>query len=80
MIERLKYRTYHPLYANVYFWRTYSQQEIDLIEEYDGKLFAYEMKWSQNKVIRPPSHWVETYKNLNFQVIHPDNYLQFILP
>lgn len=80
MLERLKVRTYRPLYANVYFWRTYQQQEIDLIEEHGGNLYGYEFKWSQNKVIHPPSQWMNTYKNSEFQVIHPDNYLEFVLP
>jgi hypothetical protein len=79
LIERLKFRTYHPLHANVYFWRTYKHQEIDLIEEHSGKLYGYEFKWSQNKLIHPPSDWIETYKNSEFQVIHPDNYLEFVL-
>jgi hypothetical protein len=79
-IERLKYRTYLPMYANIYFWRTYQQQEIDLIEEHGGKLYGYEFKWSHNKVVRPPSAWIETYKNSEFQVIHPDNYLEFVIP
>jgi predicted AAA+ superfamily ATPase len=80
LAERNKFRTYQPLYANVYFWRTYQQQEIDLIEEHGGKLYGYEFKWSQNKVIHAPSRWVETYKNSEFQVINPDNYLEFVLP
>jgi predicted AAA+ superfamily ATPase len=79
VIERLKYRAYHPLYANVYFWRTYQQQEIDLIEEHGGKLSGFEFKWSGNKVVRPPSRWIETYKSADYQVINPDNYLEFIL-
>jgi len=80
MLERLKYRAYHPLYANTYFWRTHQQQEIDLIEEYGGKLHGYELKWSPNKAIRPPSRWIETYKDSDFKVIHPDNYGEFVLP
>jgi predicted AAA+ superfamily ATPase len=80
VVERLKYRAYLPLHANIYFWRTYQQQEIDLIEEHDGKLFAYEFKWSQANAVRPPSRWVDTYPNSEFQVISPDNYLQFLLP
>jgi len=80
MTERLKYRAYLPLYANIYFWRTYKQQEIDLIEEYGGKLYGYEFKWSPNKAVRPPSHWIESYQNAEFKVIHPDNYSEFVLP
>jgi uncharacterized protein len=80
MIERLKTRAYRPLHANIYFWRTYQQQEIDLIEEHGGKLYGYEFKWSQKKLNHPPSRWIETYKNSEYQVIHPDNYLEFVLP
>jgi predicted AAA+ superfamily ATPase len=80
MMERLKERMYRPLYANVYFWRTYQQQEIDLIEEHSGKLYAYEFKWSPDKIVHPPTRWTETYKNSEFQVIHPNNYLEFLMP
>ena len=32
-----------------FFWRTTQQQEIDYIEERQGKLFAYEFKWNAMK-------------------------------
>lgn len=35
--------------SNFYFWRTYSQKEIDLIEEKEGKLFGFECKYSEKK-------------------------------
>lgn len=79
-IERLKYRSYTPLLANVYFWRTYQQQEIDLVEEHSGKLFGYEFKWSAGRSVRAPSLWGETYPDSEFQVVHPENYLEFVLP
>lgn len=44
-IERLKRQEYLQEQSNNYFWRTYSQKEIDLVEEREGKLFGYEMKW-----------------------------------
>jgi hypothetical protein len=80
IVERLKYRTYQSIHANIYFWRTYQRQEIDLIEEHGGKLYGYEFKWSETKIVRPPSQWTETYKNAEFKVIRPDNYLEFVLP
>lgn len=79
MIERLKYRAYYPLHAGTYFWRTYRQQEIDLVEEREGKLFGYEFKWSRNKVVHPPSKWITTYKNAQFEIVHRDNYLDFVM-
>ena len=78
IMERLKYRTYHSLYANMYFWRTYDKQEIDLVEERDGKLYGYEFKWSENKAIHAPKNWVKSYPDESFAVIHSGNYQELI--
>jgi predicted AAA+ superfamily ATPase len=77
-VERLKHRQYSKIYGNMYFWRTYQQQKIDLIEEREGNLFAYEFKWSSNKGGKVPSDWTKTYPNASYQVIHPNNYWKFI--
>lgn len=77
-IERTKHRTYTGIYANVYFWRTYSQHEIDLIEEREGRLIGFETKWSVKKGTQPPNLWVDTYPNAEYQVVTPENYLNFI--
>ncbi len=74
----MKHRAYTPMYANVYFWRTYGQQEIDLVEEREGKLFGYEMKWPVRKSPKPPRLWLETYPQAEYQVITPENYLDFV--
>ena len=47
--ERFKFREYNNVIANQYFWRTYDQQEIDLIEEREGKLYAYDFKWKEKQ-------------------------------
>ena len=80
VVERLKYRTYATILANIYFWRTYDQQEIDLVEEREGQLFGYECKWSFKKPIPAPRSWLETYSGAKFSVIHPKNYQDFVLP
>lgn len=77
--ERLKYQHYHGIVSNNYFWRTYDQQEIDWIEERDGGLFAYEMKY-QYRNHKPPTAWVKNYPGANYEVIDRDNYLSFITP
>lgn len=79
-IERLKYRKYYGVYANQYFWRTYDQQEIDIVEERDGRLFGYECKWSSNKKVKAPKNWQRAYPDSDFHVITPDTYQDFILP
>ena len=77
-IERLKKRSYSGIYANPYFWRTWDQNEIALVEERGGKLFGYEIKWP-NKNVKPPGKWASTYSNSEFKVINRDNYLEFIV-
>ncbi|MCD4791994.1 MAG: ATP-binding protein [Bacteroidales bacterium] len=75
--ERLKFSHYNSFNANYFFWRTYDQKEIDLIEEKDGFLNAYEFKW-KNKKVKPPKLFTETYKKSEFFVINPENWLNFI--
>jgi hypothetical protein len=77
IIERLKKQEYLNINSNNYFWRTYNQKEIDLVEERKGKLFGYEIKW-QSKREKIPKEWKEAYKNSNYQLITKENYLDFI--
>ena len=79
MIERTKRRAYTSIYANAYFWRTYDQQELDLVEEREGKLFGYECKWSTRKAVSAPRHWLSAYPEAEFAVITPENYLAFLM-
>jgi len=78
IMERIKKQEYLQLFANNYFWRTYDQKEIDLIEEREGMLYGYEIKWKKTKA-KPPKDWLETYKNASHEVITKENYLDFIL-
>ncbi|MFH1546349.1 MAG: ATP-binding protein [Patescibacteria group bacterium] len=77
-MERLKKRGYKNISANVYFWRTWDQQEVDIVEEREGKLFGYECKWRGGKV-REPKDWKQNYPNASFEVISKENYLKFIV-
>lgn len=76
-IERLKKRSYENIFANVYFWRTWDQKEIDIVEERGGKLFGYECKWSKSKT-KAPKDWTATYPEASFEVISRQNYLDFV--
>lgn len=78
IIERIKKQEYLKIFSNNYFWRTYEKKEIDLVEERDGKLFGYEIKWGNKKMPAAPRDWVETYKNSEFKIINQENYLEFI--
>ena len=65
-------------YDNYYFWRTHTGQEIDIIKETNGSLTAIECKWSKEDAVLP-SAWEKAYKNSTFQVIHKNNYLDFLI-
>lgn len=75
--ERIKRNTYSRHFANVYFWRTYSKQEIDYVEEYGGKLYGFEFTWGK-KQKKAPRLWLETYDNASFTVVNRDNFLTFV--
>lgn len=62
----------------LYFWRTYQQQEIDLVTEKEGKLSAFEIKWKKTRS-SPPKNWTEAYPDSAWENVTKDNYLDKIL-
>ena len=79
VIERLKRQAYTFKVANLYFWRTYDQQEIDWVEEHEGKLDGFEFKWSEHASSAPPKDWLGNYAEATYTVINRDNYQEFLL-
>ena len=81
VMERIKKQLYTDIFANNYFWRTWDGHEIDWIEEREGRLFGYELKWNTDKAKRakPPKDFMETYDNASFMSISQHNYLDFIV-
>ncbi len=77
--ERLKSNHYQRRYAQTYFWRTKTQQEIDWVEDENGQLSAFEFKWKANKVVKCPSQFREAYTTATFEVITPANMASFLL-
>ena len=78
IIERLKKQSYAGFYGNQYFLRTYDKKEIDLIEECDNVLQAYEFKWSKKNITKINSFWQKTYQGRPIELINTENYLNFI--
>ncbi len=75
--ERIKRDVYQENYSNYYFWRTYDQQEIDLLEESDGILRAFEMKWGSKKS-RPPKAFVKNYPGAEYMEVNRESFYQFL--
>lgn len=77
-IERLKHNSYKNKLLNSYFWRTWDQHEVDLVEEREGSLFGYEFKYG-SKTPKAPGLWTATYPDASFEVVNRENYLDFVL-
>jgi hypothetical protein len=77
IMERLKKQEYLEAPANNYFWRTYTKHELDFVEERQGRLFGYEIKWGKAKP-KSTKQWQSAYPESSFELINRQNYLKFI--
>lgn len=79
--ERLKANAYAGRYANSYFWRTNQQQEIDYIEECDGKFSLFEMKWNPKRAnTQFPNTFLSAYDVEQKAIVTPENWLEWVTP
>jgi predicted AAA+ superfamily ATPase len=76
--ERVKQNSYTRDFRKIYFWRTKTQQEIDLLEEKDGILYAFEFKWNSKRQVTIPKSFANTYPDHHFEVISSGNYMEFL--
>lgn len=79
LTERLKSTFSITNHISRYFWRTTQQQEIDYIEEVNGKLSAFEFKWNPNKKARIPKTFINAYPNTDTQIISRENFSDFLI-
>ncbi len=75
--ERKKQNVYKSTFARMYFWRTKQQQEVDFVEEKDGKIYGFEFKWKAKSKIKLPETFVKTYK-AETKIIDRNNFRDFI--
>ena len=79
MIERIKAHEYAGRNVNRYFWRTYDQKEIDLIEEQKGQLFGFEFKWGDGSLkAKTEQEFLAAYPNAHLQTIGQHNFVEFL--
>jgi uncharacterized protein len=82
IIERIKKMSNQGIRVKHYFWRTNesSSKEYDLIEEVDGNLTVFEIKWGksgENKVKKYPVFF-ETYVGSKLYIITRENFLDWL--
>ena len=79
MGERWKAHTYADRSVNRYFWRTYDQQEIDLIEDVAGRLHGFEFKWKAKAMSKTTQdQFLSSYPDAELKVISQDNFVEFL--
>ncbi len=78
LISRMQIHRYNGENVNLYFWRTYRQKEIDLIEEYGGRLQAFEFKFTK-KTVKPPAQFMNAYPGSTFNVINSENFVDYLV-
>jgi uncharacterized protein len=77
--ERFKYLTNKDADFKRFFWRTTQKQEIDYIEEMDGILTAFELKWNSNAGARLSTTFTKAYPETALHLVHPKNYHTFLM-
>ena len=75
--ELYKKNSYLKLFNQMYFWRNYNGQEIDLLFEKNGHLEALEFKWKKEQG-KLPKDFINKYGNVNYTVINQFNYLNYL--
>jgi hypothetical protein len=76
--ERIKLLSNEMKNTSTFFWRTTQQQEIDFIEERDGKLHAFEFKWNTTKTQRLPLTFIRAYPDHTGMTVTPVNFEHFL--
>ncbi|MFN3874047.1 MAG: ATP-binding protein [Ignavibacterium sp.] len=76
--ERIKLNLINNADVKSYFWRTSQQQEVDYIEEIEGKLFAYEFTFSEKQKKQVSKTFLKNYKPEKEMIINKNNYFEFL--
>jgi predicted AAA+ superfamily ATPase len=77
MVERQKYLQRNHIWARSYFWRSYTRQEVDLVEEIGTTSAAYEFKY-KNNTAKVPSTFATAYPDISFQVVTSEQFQDFL--
>jgi len=75
--ERIKKNLNENTQKELYFWRTYDGQEIDLIEVSGDEISAFEFKWG-DKIPNVPQAFATAYPQATYQVVNRNNYLDYV--
>ena len=75
--ERMKRNHNQGLFPNTYFWRSHQKQEVDYLEEHNGVLQGYEIKWRETR-LKVPSGFSAAYPDCPVSLINRENMTGFV--
>lgn len=80
IMEKIKSYQEKGREPNIYFWRTYDQKEIDFIEEADGKITGFEIKWLKSNRLSDASKekFISAYPDSSLRIITSQNLADFL--
>lgn len=79
VVERMKKNSYQKRHAFQYFWRNYYGQEVDYVEDKDGKYSAFEFKWNEKRKAKLPQAFQKLYPESEFNLVNRKNFEEFVL-
>jgi predicted AAA+ superfamily ATPase len=77
--ERVKFLHQNQIEADIFFWRTTQQQEIDYIEKTAERLLAVEFKWNIRAKAKIPLTFRKAYQEAETNILSKDDRYQFLI-
>jgi len=78
VMERMKANQRNETNSGAYFWRNHAGQEVDYLEDQNGRIAAYEFKWGQGK-FRAPKEFLGEYGVKKIEMVNRDNFFNFLI-
>ena len=76
--ERIKWNDFNGVKSTYYFWRTHTKQQMDFIEEKEGKLMAYKSIWDKRKKPKFPASFKSFYPEAGLFALNRSTYWGFL--
>ncbi|UOE41622.1 ATP-binding protein [Chryseobacterium suipulveris] len=76
--EKYKRLNYNGFYGKMHYWRNTQQAEIDYLELNEGKINAYEIKYSPKRKVKFTKSFTEKYHPENTFVVNRDNFWEYL--
>lgn len=76
--ERIKRNQNKGLNVSYYFWRNYDQNEVDFVEDKEGKLSGFEFKYDKEAMVKGSYNFTKLYPNATLELVNKSNFDEFL--